>query len=178
MRISLILTVLNEAGSLPGLLDSILLQTRAPDEIVIVDGGSSDATMDLLRAAMNRLPLKVTSQPGANISQGRNTAIRESTGDIICSTDAGVRLDARWVEELTRPFEELDAEGRGQTRIQKENPASSAFVHVRSTDVVSGFFVPDTQGVFETALAATTLPALAGIRPDGFLPSSRSIAFR
>jgi glycosyltransferase involved in cell wall biosynthesis len=151
--ISLILTVVNEADSLPHLLDSILAQTHAPDEIVIVDGGSNDANMDLLRANAHRLPLKIISQPGANISQGRNAAIRASTGDIICSTDAGVRLDARWVEEITQPFE----------------PA---------VDVVSGFFVPDPHGIFETALAATSLPALAAIRPDAFLPSSRSIAYR
>jgi glycosyltransferase involved in cell wall biosynthesis len=151
--ISLILTVKNEANSLPHLLDSIAAQTHAPDEIVIVDGGSNDATMEILNANAHRLPLKIISQPGANISQGRNAAIRASTGDIICSTDAGVRLDSQWVEEITQPFEP-------------------------SVDVVSGFFVPDPQGIFETALAATTLPALADIRPDAFLPSSRSIAFR
>jgi glycosyltransferase involved in cell wall biosynthesis len=151
--ISLILTVMNEADSLPYLLDSISAQTHAPDEIVVVDGGSNDATLEILRANTQRLPLKIISQPGANISQGRNAAVRASSGDIICSTDAGVRLDPRWVEEITLPFEP-------------------------SVAVVSGFFVPDPQGVFETALAATTLPSLADIRPEAFLPSSRSIAFR
>jgi glycosyltransferase involved in cell wall biosynthesis len=176
VRISLILTVMNEADSLPHLLDSISAQTHAPDEIVIVDGGSTDATLDVLHATARRLPLNIISQPGANISQGRNAAIRASTGDVICSTDAGVRLDARWVEEITNP---LTDNGRRTT----ENGSQSSSVPrpaMRSSvvDVVSGFFLPDPHGVFETALAATTLPALADIRPDGFLPSSRSIAFR
>jgi glycosyltransferase involved in cell wall biosynthesis len=178
VRISLILTILNEAGSLPRLLDSIATQTRAPDEIIVVDGGSSDETVDLLRAHASRLPLKIISQPGANISQGRNAAVRAATGDIICSTDAGLWLDAHWVEALTRPFRELDAEDRGRTQIKTKNPRSSAFVRVQNADVVAGFFIPDPQTVFETALAATTLPALADIRPEKFLPSSRSIAFR
>ena len=173
MRISLILTVMNEADSLPHLLGSLSAQTHAPDEIVIVDGGSTDATLDVLHANARRLPLRIISQPGANISQGRNAAIRASTGDIICSTDAGVRLDAGWVEELTRPFTD---EGR---KTKDESDLRSSFVvRPSSVDVVSGFFIPDPHGVFETALAATTLPALADIRPDGFLPSSRSIAFR
>ncbi len=152
--VSLIVTVRNEAKALPRLLDSILAQTRRPDQIVIADGGSTDGTRTVLAAYANRLPLVVLDCPGANISQGRNAAITCARGPIIVSTDAGVRLDPRWFEELVRPFD-------------GDNPP----------DVVSGFFLPDPHGAFETALAATTLPALRDIRPDRFLPSSRSIAF-
>ncbi len=162
MTISLILTVRNEADALPRLLDSIAAQTRAPDEIVVVDGGSTDGTLELLRARARQLPLTILSAPGTNISQGRNIAIRAARGDIICSTDAGVQLDARWVEEITNPLDD-----RRQTTDQKPQ-----------AEVVAGFFIPDPQSVFETALAATTLPALAEIRAEEFLPSSRSIAFR
>ncbi len=176
MRISLILTVLNEADALPRLFDSIAAQTRAPDEIVVVDGGSTDATRDVLDAYSKRLPLKILSQPGANISQGRNTAIRAATGDIICATDAGVRLDEHWIEELVKPLGEKPKAEGGRMKDEKTN--SSFILHPSSFDVVSGFFTPDPQSVFETALAATTLPALADINPSKFLPSSRSIAFR
>ncbi len=156
MPTSLIVTTKNEATCLPSLLDSIAAQTRTPDEIVVVDGGSTDRTLDVLRARAGTLPIKLLSRPGANISQGRNAAVCAATGDIICSTDAGVRLDPHWLAEIVRPFEDA----------------------VRPVDVVSGFFVPDPHTVFETALAATTLPALSDVRPEAFLPSSRSIAFR
>ncbi len=49
MRVSVIATVLNEAGSIDLLLDSLAGQTRPPDEVVIVDGGSSDGTRGRLR---------------------------------------------------------------------------------------------------------------------------------
>lgn len=154
MKVSLIATVKNESSSIHRLLDSLLAQTRPPDEVIIVDGGSTDGTLDVLHAYAARAPwpLKVISRPGANISQGRNTAIAAAAGPIIASTDAGVRLCECWLAELLKPFE------RGST-------------------VVSGFFLPDPHTVFETALGATTLPVLADIRPDKFLPSSRSIAF-
>ncbi|MEE8162588.1 MAG: glycosyltransferase family 2 protein, partial [Anaerolineae bacterium] len=41
-----------------------------------------------------------------------------------------------------------------------------------------GFFLPDPETVFETAMGATVLPVLADVNPEKFLPSSRSVAFR
>lgn len=49
MRVSLIFTVLNEEKSVKNLLDSLLKQTRKPDEIVVVDGGSKDRTVEILK---------------------------------------------------------------------------------------------------------------------------------
>ncbi|HRI55746.1 MAG TPA: glycosyltransferase, partial [Anaerolineae bacterium] len=44
MRVSVICTVLNEAEAVGRLLDSLAAQSRPPDEVIIVDGGSSDGT--------------------------------------------------------------------------------------------------------------------------------------
>jgi glycosyltransferase involved in cell wall biosynthesis len=154
-HVSVIATVKNEAQAVLTLLGSLAAQTRPPDEVIIVDGGSTDGTVEELEeyAAAGDLPLKVLSRPGTNISQGRNVAIAVASGEIIASTDAGVRLSPNWLEELVSPF------GEG--------------VHV-----VSGFFLPDPQTVFETAMGATVLPVLADVEPTKFLPSSRSVAFR
>jgi glycosyltransferase involved in cell wall biosynthesis len=155
-HVSVIATVKNEAQAVHKLLDSLAAQTHPPDEVIIVDGGSTDDTMEVLEeyAAGGALPLKVLARPGVNISQGRNAAIALATGEIIASTDAGVRLSPNWLEELVKPFEEEELY------------------------VVSGFFLPDPETVFETALGATVLPVLADISPEKFLPSSRSVAFR
>ncbi len=170
VRVSLIFTVKNEAKALPRLIESIAAQTRPPDEILVADGGSTDSTLDLLRHYATRLPLKILSVPGANISQGRNAAIRAASGDLICSTDAGVRLDPNWVAELLKPFD------RGQ--MTDDGNSSSVVGHPSSViAIVSGFFIADAHTVFEAALAAATLPVLADIRPEKFLPSSRSVAF-
>ncbi len=155
MKITVILTVLNEAESLPRLLDSLAAQTRPPDEVVVVDGGSTDGTVALLQAERHRgrLPLILVERPGANISQGRNAAIAAASGEIIAVTDAGVRLTPRWLEHITAPLE------RGHAT------------------VVAGFFRPDPYTLFEVAMGATVLPELRDIVPDRFLPSSRSVAF-
>ncbi len=156
MKVSVICTVKNEAHSLPRLLDSLLAQTRPPDEVVVADGGSTDGTVALLEGYACRAPwpLRILHAPGSNIAQGRNQAIEAATGDVIASTDAGVWLEPQWLADLAAPL---------------ADPA---------VQVVSGFFVPDPQTVFETALGATTLPTVEDVRPDRFIPSSRSVAFR
>jgi glycosyltransferase involved in cell wall biosynthesis len=156
MKVSVIVTVLNEGSAVYRLLDSLVAQARRPDEVVIVDGGSADDTLAILQmyADEGRLPLRVLVEPGANISRGRNMAIAAASGDVIASTDAGVWLGPEWLAELAAPFE-------------SEDPPQ----------VVAGFFVPDPQSAFEIAMGATVLPALADIDPDRFFPSSRSVAF-
>ena len=154
MHVSIIVTVLNEGQAIRRLLDSLLSQTRLPDEVVIVDGGSQDNTLAILRNYQEKLPMKIIVSSGANISRGRNIAIKAATGPIIAVTDAGVRLAAGWLSALVAPFE-------------TPNPPQ----------VVSGFFMPDPQNTFELAMGATVLPLMSDIKPETFLPSSRSVAF-
>jgi glycosyltransferase involved in cell wall biosynthesis len=155
MNVSVIATVKNEGEALRPLLDSLLDQTRPPDEVVICDGGSTDETVALLEEYGAWLPLKIIVEPGANISQGRNIAIAAAAGPVIAATDAGVVLAPVWLEKLVAPFE------------QKEETA-----------VVSGWFEADPYTDFEVVMGATVLPELGDINPDTFLPSSRSVAFR
>ncbi len=153
MPVSLIVTVFNESGSLPALMESICGQTRPPDEIVISDGGSTDGTLSVLQQYAARLPLRIVEAPGANISEGRNTAIRAASHDLIAVTDAGVRLDPGWLEQIIAPLE------AGTSRS------------------VAGFFIPDPCTPFEVAMGATVLPSEEDIDPGRFMPSSRSVAF-
>src|SRR5574341_1839941 len=155
MPVSLILTVLNEGDSIRALLDSIAGQSRPPDEIVICDGGSTDQTASVIAEYADRLPLQGIVREGANISQGRNAAIRAAAHDSIAVTDAGVILDPDWLARLVAPLEADE-----------------------SAQVVAGFFLPDPQSPFEVAMGATVLPALRDVDPAAFLPSSRSVAFR
>src|SRR5438046_7853769 len=98
-KFSVVLTVRNEAGSILAVLNSLRAQTLPPAEVVIADGGSSDGTGEQIRAwaaASAPWPLRLRECPGANISQGRNAAIRAARHDLIAVTDAGVRLDPGW----------------------------------------------------------------------------------
>jgi glycosyltransferase involved in cell wall biosynthesis len=167
-RVSLITTVRDERRTADALLDSLDRQSRPPDECVVVDGGSTDGTLEHLRdaagappagaappAALPKVPIQVLSRPGANISRGRNLAVAAARHDLIAATDAGVRLHPHWLARLAAPLE--------------RDPTLA---------VAAGFFVSDPRSVWELALGATTLPDVAEIDPARFLPSSRSVGFR
>src|SRR5690349_5848876 len=132
MRITLIVTVLNESKTISTLLRSILAQTRLPDEVVVVDGGSTDSTLTQLEVFAHQHPklnLKIFTKPG-NRSVGRNWAIRQTTADWIACTDAGCELMPDWLAELTKTQRQTDA------------------------DVVAGYY----QGQAETSWQAAVVP--------------------
>jgi glycosyltransferase involved in cell wall biosynthesis len=153
--VALIVTVRNEASTVGPLIDSILAGTRAPDEIVIADGGSTDGTWDLLRARASADPrIRAVLAPG-NRSVGRNAAVRASTAPVIACTDAGATVEPEWLERITRPFSLLP-----------------------SPDVVAGFYLPLADTPFERAAGIVSAPSLREVDPARFLPSTRSVAFR
>lgn len=153
MNLSLIMTVLNEGASIHAVLKSLAAQTHPPAEIVIADGGSRDDTVRVIHSYADRLPVRVISVPGANISQGRNAAIRAAQHPLIAVTDAGVVCAPDWLERLTAP------------------------VRTGQATHAAGFFTADPRTLFEQALGAATLPHAAEINPATFLPSSRSVCF-
>ncbi|MFN0316546.1 MAG: glycosyltransferase [Burkholderiales bacterium] len=154
-RISLIATVRNERATISSFVDSLLSQNRAPDEIVIVDGASTDGTLECLEDYARKGRIRVISR-ACNIAQGRNIGIRAATGELIAVTDAGCRVDPDWLRYIELCFES------GQ-----------------SPDVVAGNFRFDMTTSFERAVAlATFSPTRETSDTAIYFPSSRSVAFR
>jgi glycosyltransferase involved in cell wall biosynthesis len=105
-RVSLVITVKNEEDTISELLDTVLAQSYVPDEIVIVDGGSTDKTVTVIRNyTKSGAPINLVVAPGTNIAQGRNLAIKNAMGEIIACTDAGMRLQRDWLKNLISRFD-------------------------------------------------------------------------
>lgn len=152
--LSLVCTVRDEADNIAELIDSMLAQSLLPDEIVINDCQSRDATPQIIaRYIAAGAPIRLV-RGGHNIPSGRNNAIRHARGAMIACTDAGLRLDPRWLERITAPIRQGAA------------------------DVVGGFFRPAPRSLFELALGATNYREAEEIDPARFLPFGKSCAFR
>jgi rSAM/selenodomain-associated transferase 2 len=87
VSLSIIIPVLNEAESIPALLDSLQPLRRRGAEVVVVDGGSSDDTADLARAGADQVLL---SAPGR--ARQMNAGAAAARGEILCFLHADSRL--------------------------------------------------------------------------------------
>jgi glycosyltransferase involved in cell wall biosynthesis len=102
LRISVIICAHNEARLLPACLHSLLAQTRLPDEILVVNNASTDAT----RAVAEQIPsIRVVDEPRKGLVVARETGWRHTAGDVLVYVDADCRAVPTWLGRIERRFE-------------------------------------------------------------------------
>jgi glycosyltransferase involved in cell wall biosynthesis len=110
--LSVVSTVLNEVGDIDALVESLMQQTLAPAEVIIVDGGSTDGTWECLEAARSKYPTLIPIRdescslqrsPGP-IARGRNVGIAAASSTVIACADAGCNYHPDWLANLTAPI--------------------------------------------------------------------------
>ena len=152
-KISMISTVRNEEKNIKKFVNSIVGQTKRPDELIIVDGGSKDKTYEILKEYSKKyLWIKVYQLGGANIAKGRNFAIKKSHGEIIFTSDCSTIFEKDWIKKISNGFD-------------------------KKTDVVFGKYFVKPKTLIEKFLVSR-LPNWDKINPNKFLPSNRHTAFR
>jgi glycosyltransferase involved in cell wall biosynthesis len=100
--ISVVVPTLNDRDGLDQLMHALTAQTRAPDELVVVDGGSTDGTAELLEVWRERagVPVKVVNRNGLSIGAARNAGVEAAAHDWIACTDAGCRPVPGWLRAI------------------------------------------------------------------------------
>lgn len=152
MNISICITVFNEEGSISALLESLVNQSKRPDEIVIVDGGSTDGTLEIIRHFQKKYPFIKAISEKCTRARGRNLSVELAKNEIVAITDGGCIADRDWLKNISEPFK------------------------TGAIDIVAGFYkmtgttsMQKAEGVF------------LGVTPrkfnHNFLPSTRSMAF-
>lgn len=154
MKISICITVKDEEKSIGDLLTSLLNQSLKPHEIIIVDGGSTDRTLQILTHFAKKSKLiKIVKEPGS-IAHCRNVSIDVCRGDIIATTDAGCVADPSWLEKITTPFKH------------------------KTIGLVAGFYNMPYKTPLQEAARVYLGVVSQRFDPSTFLPSARSCAFR
>ena len=100
MTVSLVVRARNEAEHIGLLIDRALEQTHPPDEIIVVDSGSTDGTQDI---ALDRARVRLEKIDPADFTFGRslNYGISCARGDVIVIASAHVYpVDDMWIEHL------------------------------------------------------------------------------
>jgi cellulose synthase/poly-beta-1,6-N-acetylglucosamine synthase-like glycosyltransferase len=134
--ISVVVTVRDDREGLEPLLSGLAEQSRVPDEVILVDGGSERDSLARLEEWRQQVdfPVRVVVEPGTNIAAGRNLGIGLAAHEWIAVTDAGCRPEPGWLAALH------DA--------------------MQKSDIVAGVFLTDARTPLERILAVTHYPSL------------------
>lgn len=105
--VTLVIPILNEAESLPELLQALKAQHHRPDEIIFSDAGSTDGSPALIEAWWRREgwedgQCSVLARPGAMPGAGRNAGVRAARNEWIAFIDGGITPASDWLEQLCR----------------------------------------------------------------------------
>lgn len=153
MNISICITTFNEEGGIGVLLDSLLAQTKKPDEVVIVDGGSTDKTVEIIRHYQKKDGRIKLLTERCSRGKGRNLGVEIAKNDIVAITDAGCVADRDWLKNITKPFA------------------------TERVDISAGFYKMVGDSGFQKA-ESVFLGVTSRKFDMNFLPSTRSVAFR
>jgi glycosyltransferase involved in cell wall biosynthesis len=151
LSISLIIPIYNESQTLNGLIETIKEQSFQPVEIILVDGGSFDTTVELAKKLTNdSKSFKVIEAGKAMPGKGRNIGAKEAKCQWIAFTDAGIKLDRFWLENLVKKT------------LQGSSP-----------DIIYGNYSPQINSFFDKCATIAYVPPLRpGIIRAKFIASS------
>ena len=100
MKITLLVTTFNWPNALDVVMESIAIQVRPPDEVIIADDGSALATLDIISKWRKKLNVKHVWLPdnGFRAARARNLAVLKSRGDYIIMIDGDCPLPPNFVK--------------------------------------------------------------------------------
>lgn len=100
MKLSIIVVTRNRAEMLKNCLNSLVRQTKKPDEVLAVDNNSNDNTEKMVDIFKKKLRIKYIFEPRIGIPIARNTGIKNSKHDVIAFIDDDCVADKNWITRI------------------------------------------------------------------------------
>ena len=154
MKVTVVATVLNNEGTVGELVDSIYDQSRKPDEVIVVDGGSHDGTVEVLKQYEKKHKNFRFFSHKLNKAKSRNFGINEANHALIAQIDGSCVAERDWLKNLLRPMKD------------------------RQVGVSAGFYKIMNES--DIAMAASPFIGVSKkiLDPRAYMPTGRSMAVR
>lgn len=119
---SIIIPAYNAEKHLQACLDALLQQTIHPEEIIVVDDGSTDSTRTI---AESFSLVTLLTQKNQGPAKARNAGAKKASGDIILFIDSDCVPEKNWLEEMLKPFEDAKVVGvQGAYKTKQKSPTA------------------------------------------------------
>ena len=141
---SVVVPVLDDERALARLLVVLAAQLQENDELIVVDGGSSDGSPEVVaHASAADLRIRLLAAPGTNIAAARNAGVAAAAHDLVACTDAGCTPAPQWLSALRSALSESGA------------------------GLATGVYAVSERNAFEAAMAAACYPDVEeAVSPD------------
>ncbi len=106
MEVSVVLTVYNEERNIEDFLDSLRDQSYKDFELIIIDDGSTDSTLEIIDKYKDKLRIKILQLEHVGRRKALNKGIASSKKGIVITLDADEIIDKSCVKNLVRSFED------------------------------------------------------------------------
>lgn len=105
MKISIIIPCYNEEKYIEKCLQSIINQTKKPNEIIIVNNNSTDNSIKIIKQYKKKYSfIKIINEKKQGIAYSRNKGFNYAFGDILVKCDADTILPLDWIKKTTEIF--------------------------------------------------------------------------
>lgn len=104
MRITILIPCHNEEKSIQKCVESCLAQTRKPDEIIVVNDGSTDRSGEILATFGDAIRVVSIPKATGNKSYAQEHGLRYVTGDVFIATDGDTIIDKNFVAAIVEDF--------------------------------------------------------------------------
>ncbi len=174
MRVAVVSAVYNEKQFVGRMIESVLSQSRLPDEVVLVDDGSTDATPSIVQSYAERFPIvRLIQNSNQGPAASRNVAWRAAKADVVIFTDGDCVPERDWIEKLVKRFgpPEVAAVAGTYRTLNTQNKLARFVGHEiawRYRDVPAQV---DAHGAYNLAIRKDVLEELGGFDESYKAPS-------
>lgn len=170
-RISVVMPLYNKEAEVERALRSVVEQSLAPGEIIVVDDGSTDGSRAIVKRIIAEHPeagIRLITQPNSGVSAARNRGVAEAKGDYIALLDADDMWLTGYIAEVCRLMEYYpEADGyatafdivNGTQRVTAPVPTTEGYINIAEEALLRRYpIIPST----------ATLRREAVLRAGGF----------